>query len=146
MLPLCACVHKALNSILTAVNLPTYSLYIPGLLSLATIRNARYRSLPALSLLLFVAPSIDPTIPADSTVLPLVERRAVLPAGFRAGGQAIGIKASGRPDLALVVTTAGPAAAAAVFTPNAFAAAPVLRSKANLAATSGDPAVRPWAS
>jgi glutamate N-acetyltransferase/amino-acid N-acetyltransferase len=85
------------------------------------------------------APSIDPTIPADSTDLPLVERRAVLPAGFRAGGQAIGIKASGRPDLALVVTTAGPAAAAAVFTPNAFAAAPVLRSKANLAATSGDP-------
>ena len=62
MLPLCACVHKALNSILTAVNLPTYSLYIPGLLSLATIRNARYRSLPALSLLLFVAPSIDPTL------------------------------------------------------------------------------------
>ena len=70
--------------------------------------------------------------------LPNVERRAVLPAGFSAGGVAAGIKASGRPDLALAVTTAGPAAAAAVFTPNAFAAAPVRRSRANLAATSGD--------
>ena len=70
---------------------------------------------------------------------PPVERRAALPAGFRAGGMAAGIKASGRPDLALAVTTGGPAAAAAVYTPNAFAAAPVLRSRANLAATSGDP-------
>ena len=52
---------------------------------------------------------------------------------------AVGIKASGRPDLAVVVTTAGPAAAAAVFTPNAFAAAPVRLSRAHLAATSGDP-------
>ena len=52
---------------------------------------------------------------------------------------AAGIKASGRPDLAVVVTTAGPAAVAAVFTPNTFAAAPVRLSRANLAATSGDP-------
>ncbi|MBA2702055.1 MAG: bifunctional ornithine acetyltransferase/N-acetylglutamate synthase, partial [Chloroflexi bacterium] len=72
-------------------------------------------------------------------ILPPVERRAVLPAGFRAGGRAIGIKKSGRRDLALVVTKAGPAAAAAVFTPNAFAAAPVRASRANLASTSGDP-------
>jgi glutamate N-acetyltransferase / amino-acid N-acetyltransferase len=70
--------------------------------------------------------------------LPPVERRASLPAGFRAGGLAAGIKASGRPDLMLTVTTDGPAAVAAVFTPNAFAAAPVRRSRANLAATSGD--------
>ena len=62
-----------------------------------------------------------------------------MPAGFRAGGLAAGIKASGRPDLAVVVTTAGPAAAAAVFTPNTFAAAPVRLSRAHLAATSGDP-------
>jgi glutamate N-acetyltransferase/amino-acid N-acetyltransferase len=68
-----------------------------------------------------------------------VERRASLPAGFTAGGLAAGIKSSGRPDLALVVATAGPAAAAAVFTPNAFAAAPVRQSRANLVATSGDP-------
>ena len=77
--------------------------------------------------------------PASTTDLPPVERRASLPAGFRAGGLAAGIKASGRPDLALLVTTAGPAAAAAVFTPNAFVAAPVQRSRANLSATSGDP-------
>ncbi len=69
---------------------------------------------------------------------PTVERRAVLPDGFVAGGSTAGIKASGRPDLALIVTTGGPAAAAAVFTPNAFAAAPVRQSRANLAATSDD--------
>jgi glutamate N-acetyltransferase/amino-acid N-acetyltransferase len=51
---------------------------------------------------------------------------------------AVGIKASGRPDLAVVIATDGPAAAAAVFTPNTFAAAPVRLSKAHLAATSGD--------
>jgi glutamate N-acetyltransferase/amino-acid N-acetyltransferase len=78
-------------------------------------------------------------LPASSRLPPPVERRASLPAGFRAGGLAAGIKASGRPDLALVTATAGPAAAAAVFTPNAFAAAPVRQSRANLAATSGDP-------
>jgi glutamate N-acetyltransferase/amino-acid N-acetyltransferase len=61
-----------------------------------------------------------------------------MPAGFKAGGLAAGIKASGRPDLAVIVTTAGPAAAAGVFTPNAFAAAPVRLSRAHLAATSGD--------
>ncbi len=70
--------------------------------------------------------------------LPPVERRAVMPAGFRAGGLAVGIKASGRPDLAIVVTSGEPAAAAAVFTPNTFAAAPVRLSRAHLAATSGD--------
>lgn len=81
----------------------------------------------------------EPDLSPTPVALPDVERRAVLPAGFRAGGRAIGIKASGRPDLALVQTTDGSAAAAAVFTPNAFAAAPVRRSRANLAATSGDP-------
>jgi glutamate N-acetyltransferase / amino-acid N-acetyltransferase len=69
--------------------------------------------------------------------LPAVDRRARLPAGFLAGGRAAGIKASGRPDLALIVTTGGPAAAAAVFTSNAFAAAPVRRSRAALAASRG---------
>jgi glutamate N-acetyltransferase/amino-acid N-acetyltransferase len=77
---------------------------------------------------------ISPTAAAR----PVVERRAVLPAGFQAGGVAAGIKASGRPDVALIVATSGPAAAAAVFTPNAFAAAPVHLSRANLAATSDD--------
>ncbi|HSS36298.1 MAG TPA: bifunctional ornithine acetyltransferase/N-acetylglutamate synthase, partial [Patescibacteria group bacterium] len=69
------------------------------------------------------------------TALPAVERRARLPAGFAAGATAAGIKASGRPDLAIVVATDGPAAAAAVFTPNAFAAAPVRLSQAHLAGT-----------
>ena len=78
-------------------------------------------------------------VPASSADLPPVERRPVIPAGFKAGGLAAGIKASGRPDLAVIVSTAGPAAAAAVFTPNTFAAAPVRLSRANLAATSGDP-------
>jgi glutamate N-acetyltransferase/amino-acid N-acetyltransferase len=78
-------------------------------------------------------------IPASSTDLPPIERRAAIPAGFKAGGLAVGIKASGRPDLAVVVSTAGPAAAAAVFTPNTFAAAPVRLSRAHLAASSGDP-------
>jgi glutamate N-acetyltransferase / amino-acid N-acetyltransferase len=77
-------------------------------------------------------------IPGSPTVLPPVERRSVMPAGFKAGGITAGIKASGRPDLAVAVTTLGPAAAAAVFTPNTFAAAPVRQSQANLRASSGD--------
>jgi glutamate N-acetyltransferase/amino-acid N-acetyltransferase len=73
--------------------------------------------------------------------LPDVERRAAIPLGFRAAGAAIGIKASGRPDLAMIATTTDAdgrpitAAAAATFTPNAFAAAPVHLSRAHLAAT-----------
>jgi len=67
--------------------------------------------------------------------LPVVVREPAVPGGFRAGGAAVGIKRSGKPDLALVVTTGRPAAAAAVFTTNAFAAAPVRRSRANLAAS-----------
>jgi glutamate N-acetyltransferase/amino-acid N-acetyltransferase len=76
--------------------------------------------------------------------LPPVERRAAIPAGFVATGGIAGIKASGRPDLALIATipaadgTRPAAAAAAVFTPNAFAAAPVRLSQAHLGAT--DPA------
>ncbi|MEO8463233.1 MAG: bifunctional glutamate N-acetyltransferase/amino-acid acetyltransferase ArgJ, partial [Chloroflexota bacterium] len=60
-----------------------------------------------------------------------------IPRGFLAAGRSAGIKRSGRPDLALVVTTDGPAAAAAVFTPNRFAAAPVRLSREVLAASSG---------
>ena len=56
-------------------------------------------------------------IPVSSTDLPPVERRPAMPAGFKAGGVAAGIKASGRPDLAVIVSTVGPVAAAAVFTP-----------------------------
>jgi glutamate N-acetyltransferase/amino-acid N-acetyltransferase len=80
-------------------------------------------------------------LPALSTDLPPVERRAAIPGGFVATGGVAGIKASRRPDLAIVATVTGtdgrrvPAAAAAVFTPNAFAAAPVRLSQAHLAAT-----------
>jgi glutamate N-acetyltransferase/amino-acid N-acetyltransferase len=78
------------------------------------------------------------------TELPLVERLATIPLGFMAGAGTAGIKASGRPDLAIIATERGPggvrleAAAAAVFTPNAFAAAPVRLSQAHLAATEAD--------
>lgn len=60
------------------------------------------------------------------------------PRGFRASGVAAGIKESGAPDLALVAADPpGPVAAAATFTTNLAAAAPVQLSRANLAATRG---------
>jgi glutamate N-acetyltransferase/amino-acid N-acetyltransferase len=59
------------------------------------------------------------------------------PTGFRASGQYVGIKAEGRGlDLALIVSDS-PATAAAVFTTNKAVAAPVIVSKAHLAATGG---------
>lgn len=51
------------------------------------------------------------------------------PKGFRAAGVTAGIKASGRPDVALVVNDGPLAVAAGVFTENRFAAAPVLWSR-----------------
>ena len=59
-----------------------------------------------------------------------------LPAGFRATGVAAGIKASGRPDLALLVSDAPETASAARFTASGTAAAPVLvsRERCDLAA------------
>ncbi len=71
-------------------------------------------------------------LPSD---LPVDERRAVLPAGFAAGATTAGIKASGRPDLAVIRVTGAPASAAAVFTTNQVAAAPVQLSRSNLAIT-----------
>jgi glutamate N-acetyltransferase / amino-acid N-acetyltransferase len=68
-------------------------------------------------------------------VLPPVEERAAMPAGFRAGGLATGIKPSGRPDLAMIATLGTPAAAAAVFTTNLVVAAPIRLSMAHLSAT-----------
>jgi glutamate N-acetyltransferase / amino-acid N-acetyltransferase len=58
------------------------------------------------------------------------------PRGFRAAGLHCGIKANGKHDLALVVSDT-PASAAAVFTTNQAQAAPVLVSKAHLAASHG---------
>ncbi|GAA1893905.1 glutamate N-acetyltransferase [Williamsia serinedens] len=51
------------------------------------------------------------------------------PLGFRAAGMAAGIKASGRPDLALVFNEGPEYAAAGVFTRNKIKAAPVLWSQ-----------------
>ncbi|MEP6696368.1 MAG: bifunctional glutamate N-acetyltransferase/amino-acid acetyltransferase ArgJ [Pseudonocardiales bacterium] len=53
--------------------------------------------------------------------------------GFRAAGVAAGLKASGRPDVALVVNDGPEHAAAAVFTTNRVQAAPVLWSRQVLA-------------
>jgi glutamate N-acetyltransferase/amino-acid N-acetyltransferase len=59
------------------------------------------------------------------------------PRGFRAAGVAAGIKASGAPDVAVVVNDGAPhlRGAAAVFTPNRFAAAPIEWSRAALEQT-----------
>jgi len=51
--------------------------------------------------------------------------------GFRAAGIACGIKPSGKPDLALIVSDR-PAAAAAVFTTSRFPGAPVVVSRAHI--------------
>ncbi len=51
------------------------------------------------------------------------------PSGFRAAGVAAGIKASGDPDVAVVINDGPSAAAAGVFTSNRVKAAPVLWSQ-----------------
>ena len=56
--------------------------------------------------------------------------------GLRAAGVRAGIKASGNPDVGLLVADA-PMACAGVFTQNHFAAAPVLLSKAHLQRSGG---------
>jgi glutamate N-acetyltransferase/amino-acid N-acetyltransferase len=89
---------------------------------------------PANDMLAPASPANDMLAPLPDA-LPVVEHRAVLPVGFAAGATTCGIKASGRPDLALIRTTGAPASAAAVFTTNQVAAAPVQASRANLAIT-----------
>jgi glutamate N-acetyltransferase/amino-acid N-acetyltransferase len=89
--------------------------------------------------------AIDPLLAPLPAERPRVERAARLPEGFVAAATTAGIKASGRPDFALVVAEAGPVPAAAVFTPNRFAAAPVRLSRANLQATGGGTAAAGFA-
>jgi glutamate N-acetyltransferase / amino-acid N-acetyltransferase len=63
------------------------------------------------------------------------------PAGFVAAGGAVGIKASGEPDLAVVASADGnPVPAAGVFTTNLAPAAPVQVSREHLARTGGQAA------
>ena len=92
-----------------------------------------------------MTPSPDPFPAPLPDTLPPVERAARMPGGFAAIGTTAGIKASGRPDFALVATTGGPVPAAAVFTPNRFAAAPVRLSRANLQATGASAAAAGYA-
>lgn len=81
--------------------------------------------------------ALDPLLAPLAADRPPVERAARIPAGFVAAGATAGIKASGNPDLALVVADGDAVPAAAVLTQNRFAAAPVRLSRANLAATGG---------
>lgn len=60
----------------------------------------------------------------------------VIPRGYRFGATKAGLKASGRPDFALIVTDT-PASAAAVFTSNRVTAAPLIIDKQHLSATGG---------
>ncbi|SEG32349.1 glutamate N-acetyltransferase [Bryocella elongata] len=59
---------------------------------------------------------------------------ASLPLGFRWGATTAGIKASGKPDVAIAVADQ-PAIAAAMFTSNQFVAAPILIGQRHLKAT-----------
>ena len=65
-----------------------------------------------------------------------IEGSVAAPLGFRAAGVSCGIKKTGAPDLALIVSE-GEASAAAVFTTNKAQAAPVVVSRARLAASRG---------
>ncbi len=62
--------------------------------------------------------------------------RYIIPRGFRFGATKAGLKASGRPDFALIVADA-PASAAAAFTANRVTAAPLIIDKQHLTATRG---------
>ena len=61
---------------------------------------------------------------------------SAIPRGFRFGAVKAGLKASGRPDFALIVADA-PASAAAAFTSNRVIAAPLIVDKEHLSATGG---------
>jgi glutamate N-acetyltransferase / amino-acid N-acetyltransferase len=60
----------------------------------------------------------------------------IIPAGFRFGATTAGLKASGRPDFALIVANE-PASAAALFTANQVSAAPLAIDKIHLEMTGG---------
>ena len=68
--------------------------------------------------------------------LSLIPGGVATPRGFRAAGISAGIKASGNPDLALLVADE-PARVAAVFTTNKVIAAPVVVSQEHLARSGG---------
>jgi len=65
-----------------------------------------------------------------------IEGGVTAPSGFRASGLHCGIKASGKPDLSLIVSDT-PATAAGVFTMNLAKAAPLYLSQDHLASSKG---------
>ena len=77
------------------------------------------------------------SLPPLDVDLPPVEEVVRLPAGFRAGAVAAGIKASGGLDLGILATTNGPASVAGTFTTSRLPAAPVRLSRAHLEAAAG---------
>ncbi|MEY4095181.1 MAG: Arginine biosynthesis bifunctional protein ArgJ [Acidobacteriota bacterium] len=68
--------------------------------------------------------------------LRVIEGGVTAPSGFRAAGLHCGIKASGKPDLSLIVSDT-PATAAGLFTLNLAKAAPVYLSQDHLASSGG---------
>jgi glutamate N-acetyltransferase/amino-acid N-acetyltransferase len=77
---------------------------------------------------LYVSPVIDKVILVTDSLT------SALPLGFRWASATAGIKASGKPDLALAVADT-PAVAAAMFTSNQVVAAPITVGRTHLAAT-----------
>ncbi|GAA2831465.1 bifunctional glutamate N-acetyltransferase/amino-acid acetyltransferase ArgJ [Crossiella cryophila] len=66
---------------------------------------------------------------SSEDLVPDISAGVTTPAGFRAAGLAVGVKASGNPDLTLVVNDGPAEVAAGVFTTNQVKAAPVLWSQ-----------------
>ena len=74
--------------------------------------------------------------PNDRMNVRAIDGGVTAPSGFRASGLHCGIKASGKPDLSLIVSDM-PASAAGVFTVNLAKAAPVYLCQEHLAASGG---------
>lgn len=90
--------------------------------------------------------SPTPLAPLPSA-LPVADEEAHLPRGFRVAGVKAGIKASGAPDLAIVLVDDGPSPVAATFTTNRLPAAPVQMNKEHLwLADTGGGGTRGWVS
>ena len=70
---------------------------------------------------------------SQSFTLASVDGGVTAPQGFAAAAVAAGLKRAGALDVALVVASAGPVPAAAVFTTNKVAAAPVIVSRRHIA-------------
>ncbi|MFN8421987.1 MAG: bifunctional glutamate N-acetyltransferase/amino-acid acetyltransferase ArgJ [Anaerolineae bacterium] len=81
-------------------------------------------------------PTPDPGHRLAAVGAAIIDGDVTTPAGFRAAAATAGLKASGAPDIAFIVSDVD-ASAAGVFTRNAFAAAPVRLDRAALTASGG---------